>query len=117
MRVYSAPAPTSSGGEVNLEQIYQVTESLQDHLHWQLNLTPFSDRDREIAEAFIDAIDNSGMISHSLEEIVAHIEYEDPEEALQDDELIAVFIAYNSLTRRVFLVAISKSACLFSSTN
>ena len=88
--VYNAPAPTSSGGEVNLEQIYQVTESLQDHLHWQLNLTPFSDRDREIAEAFIDAIDNSGMISHSLEEIVAHIEYEDPEEALQDDELIAV---------------------------
>lgn len=88
--VYSAPVPTSSGGEVNLEQIYQVTESLQDHLHWQLNLTPFSDRDREIAEAFIDAIDNSGMISHSLEEIVAHIEYEDPEEALQDDELIAV---------------------------
>ena len=88
--IYSAPAPTSSGGEVNLEQIYQVTESLQDHLHWQLNLTPFSDRDREIAEAFIDAIDNSGMISHSLEEIVAHIEHKDPEEALQDDELIAV---------------------------
>tara|TARA_B110000046_G_C13023135_1_gene412335 strand:- start:4083 stop:5636 length:1554 start_codon:yes stop_codon:yes gene_type:complete len=88
--VYSAPAPTSSGGEVNLEQIYQVTASLQDHLHWQLNLTPFSDRDREIAEAFIDAIDNNGMIGDNLDEIVAHIEYDDPEEALENDELIAV---------------------------
>jgi len=88
--VYSSPAPTGSGSEVNLEQIYQVTESLQDHLHWQLNLTPFSDRDREIAEAFIDSIDNSGLISQNLEEIVAHIEYDDPEDALQSDELVAV---------------------------
>ncbi|MCT2531491.1 RNA polymerase factor sigma-54 [SAR92 clade bacterium H921] len=88
--VYTAPAPASSNSEVNLEQIYQVTESLQDHLHWQLNLTPFTDRDREIAEAFIDSIDNSGMIGDNLEDIVAHIQYEDPEEALQSDELIAV---------------------------
>jgi RNA polymerase sigma-54 factor len=88
--VYSSPAPTGSGSEVNLEQIYQVTESLQDHLHWQLNLTPFSDRDREIAEAFIDSIDNSGLISQNLEEIVAHIQYDDPEDALQSDELVAV---------------------------
>ncbi|MDG1310822.1 MAG: RNA polymerase factor sigma-54 [Porticoccaceae bacterium] len=89
--VYNAPAPASSGGgEVNLEQVYQVTESLQDHLHWQLNLTPFSDRDREIAEAFVDAINDSGFISADLHGITAHILYDDPEDALEDDELIAV---------------------------
>ncbi|MGB1403396.1 MAG: RNA polymerase factor sigma-54, partial [Porticoccaceae bacterium] len=35
--VYSGPSTTSgTGAEVNIEQVYQVTESLQDHLHWQL---------------------------------------------------------------------------------
>ena len=39
--------PVTSGnaggsGEIDLEQVYQVTESLQDHLRCQLNLTPFS---------------------------------------------------------------------------
>ena len=89
--VYSTPAPTSSsGGEVNLEQVYQVTESLQDHLHWQLNLTPFSDLDREIAEAYIDAINDNGFINSNLEDITDHIDYEDPEDALEEDELLAV---------------------------
>lgn len=89
--VYSAPAPTSSGGgEVNLEQVYQVTESLQDHLHWQLNLTPFSDRDREIAEAFVDAISDNGFIGSNLQDITDHINYEDLEDALEEDELVAV---------------------------
>jgi RNA polymerase sigma-54 factor len=88
--VYSPPTPTSSGGEVNLEQVYQVTESFQGHLEWQLNLTPFSDRDREIATAFIDAIDSSGLISEDLLDLVAHIQQEDPEEQIQEDELVAV---------------------------
>ncbi|MBT6105129.1 MAG: RNA polymerase factor sigma-54 [Porticoccaceae bacterium] len=89
--VYSSPAPASSGGgEINLEQVYQVTESLQDHLHWQLNLTPFSDRDREIAEAFIDAINDNGFINSNLEDITHHIDYQDPEDALVEDELVAV---------------------------
>ena len=88
--VYSAPASPSSGSEVNLEQVFQVTESLQDHLHWQLNLTPFSDRDREIAEAYIDAINDNGTISGNLQDITAHIQYKDPNEALEEDELIAV---------------------------
>ena len=89
--VYSSPAPASSGGgEISLEQVYQVTESLQDHLHWQLNLTPFSDRDREIAEAFIDAINDNGFINSNLEDITLHIDYQDPEDALVEDELVAV---------------------------
>jgi len=88
--VYNASSSSGSGGEVNLEQVYQVTESLQDHLHWQLNLTPFSDRDREIAEAYIDAINDSGTISGNLQEITAHIQYQEPDDALEEDELIAV---------------------------
>lgn len=89
--VYSGPSSTSAaGGEVNIEQVYQVTESLQDHLHWQLNLTPLSDRDRQIAEAFIDAIDDNGLINDDLRETTAHIKPDDPEDQLEDDELLAV---------------------------
>lgn len=89
--VYSPPSATAgTGGEVNLEQVYQVTESFQGHLEWQLNLTPFSDRDREIANAFIDAIDSTGFISAELTDITAHINYDDPEDDLHEDELLAV---------------------------
>ena len=36
--VYSPPTTAAnSGGEVNLEQVYQVTESFHGHLEWQLN--------------------------------------------------------------------------------
>ena len=31
----------SNDGDFNLDSIYQVTESLQDHLYWQLNLIKF----------------------------------------------------------------------------
>ena len=89
--VYSPPSTaSSSGGEVNLEQVYQVTESFQGHLEWQLNLTPFSDRDREIASAFIDSIDSSGFISGELSDITAHIHYDEIEDQLTEDELVAV---------------------------
>ena len=89
--VYSPPTTAaSSGGEVNLEQVFQVTESFQGHLEWQLNLTPFSDRDREIASAFIDSIDSSGFIAAELSDITAHIHYDDIEDQLHEDELVAV---------------------------
>jgi RNA polymerase sigma-54 factor len=93
--VYTPPTPTSTGAEVNLEQVHQVTESFQGHLEWQLNLTPFSDTDREIATAFIDAIDSSGLISEDLLDVVAHIQQGDShlqtqEEQIQEDELVAV---------------------------
>ena len=92
--VYNPSTANSSGGEVNLEQVYQVTESFQGHLEWQLNLTPFSDGDREIATAFIDAIDSSGFISEDLFDVVAHIQQAESEtiseEQIQEDELVAV---------------------------
>lgn len=80
----------TSNREVNLEDVYQVTESLQDHLLWQLNLTPFSSRDKEIAEAFIDTIDNSGFILEDLHEVTSHLNSQYPEDGIETDELLAV---------------------------
>ena len=87
---HNSPQSYGSDTEINLDTVYQVTESLQDHLLWQLNLTPFSERDREIAEVFIDAISDSGLLSEDLQEITSHINHPEEQEDLLEDELIAV---------------------------
>ena len=55
--------------QASYEQTAGTSESLHDYLRWQLELTPFSDTDQRIAEAIVDAIDNNGYLSLSLEEI------------------------------------------------
>ena len=48
-----------------------VTEDLQDHLLWQLNLTPMSPPDRAIGVALIEAIGEDGYLSETIEAIQA----------------------------------------------
>ncbi len=43
--------------------------TLRDHLLWQMQMTPFSDTDKQIALALIDAISEDGYLSCKLEEI------------------------------------------------
>jgi RNA polymerase sigma-54 factor len=45
------------------------TETLHDHLEWQLQMSHFSDRDYVIAMSIIDWIDDRGYLGTSLEEI------------------------------------------------
>ncbi len=63
-------------------------ETLQDYLFWQMNLTPFTDRDRNIAMSIIDGIDDDGYLTLSLQEISESLELEisEPSEILEDDE-------------------------------
>jgi RNA polymerase sigma-54 factor len=86
----TSTSSSKASGEVNLEEIYQVTQTLQDHLIWQLNLTPFSARDRAIAEAFIDDISDAGFISEDLGDITSHLSNHSQTEAIEEDELLAV---------------------------
>ncbi|TDR45818.1 RNA polymerase RpoN-/SigL-like sigma 54 subunit [Tahibacter aquaticus] len=44
-------------------------QDLRDHLLWQLNLTPMSARDRAIAVAVIEAIDDDGYLHEPVEAI------------------------------------------------
>ena len=81
---------SNTNGEANWEQVYQVTESLQDHLLWQLNLTPFSARDQQIAEALIDSIESSGFIDENLTDMLSHHEANSTEDPIEEDELLAV---------------------------
>ena len=44
-------------------------QTLRDHLEWQMQMTPFSDKDRAVALAIIDSINEDGYLTCSLEEI------------------------------------------------
>lgn len=80
---------SGSGGEDDensLESRSAAPETLFDSLIWQLNLTPFSELDRAIGYAIIDAIDERGYLTATLEDIrMAVIGYE--QEALPDYDL------------------------------
>jgi RNA polymerase sigma-54 factor len=86
----TATKPLSNDNDFNLDTVYQVTESLQDHLFWQLNLITLSDRDKAVADAFIDAVNDNGFLSSDLQEITAHLKEQNKDDPLQDDELVAV---------------------------
>ena len=60
------------------------SETLQNHLEWQLNLTPMSDNDHMIATAIIDGIDDNGYLTTTLDDI---LEGFDPEHEIEMDEV------------------------------
>ncbi len=90
--VYQSSASGSSNNYDNEDNDFEsrraATDSLYDHLMWQLNLTPMSDRDRVLAMAIIDAVEPSGMLSITLEEIFEGMR--DDFEELELDEVVAV---------------------------
>lgn len=45
-------------------------DSLQDHLLWQLQMDDFSPRESAIGEAIVDAINDDGYLSETLEEVL-----------------------------------------------
>lgn len=55
--------------DFNYDNLHCTTTNLQDHLRWQLDLTPMSDIDRVIALTIIDAINDEGFLTQSVEEL------------------------------------------------
>jgi len=81
-------APVSNGSMPDEDMIYQgeTSETLQDYLRWQMQLTPFSETDRAIAEIIIEAIDESGFLTISCQDILDSLDLED----IEADEVEAV---------------------------
>ncbi|CAH0538485.1 RNA polymerase factor sigma-54 [Vibrio marisflavi] len=86
--VYSANTGSTGIALDDDTPIYQgeTTESLQDYLIWQLDLTPFSETDRTIALAIIDAIDDYGYLTVSTQDILDSFD----DEEIELDEIEAV---------------------------
>lgn len=67
---YGTASRNNDGDENSgYEQADSSSESLQDHLLWQLNLSTCSETDQAIATTIIDAIDDDGYLTTPLEEI------------------------------------------------
>lgn len=86
------PGSGSGGGDNDdyngdFESRNSVGATLQDHLLWQLNLTPMSDNDHLIATALIDAIDANGQLTSSIESIHGGLSRELD---IDEDEVVAV---------------------------
>lgn len=79
----SFSAGTSNTGLApnNDDYSYQgaTSDSIQDHLFWQMELTPFTDTDRIIATAIIDAIDDAGYLTISTDDILESVGLEEVE--------------------------------------
>jgi len=91
--VYQSSSSTPSSGsqsddDNSFEARRSSNETLNDHLMWQLNLTPFSDQDFLIALSIIDAIKPCGMLSMPVEDIVKGLQ--ETIEELEEDEVFAV---------------------------
>ena len=52
------------------------TETLREHLQWQLNLLPLSDRDKTMTMMVIDALDDFGYLQQDLGELAAMLPLE-----------------------------------------
>ena len=89
---------SASGDGSNYENQSGESETLQDHLIWQMRLTQFTERDILIAEVLIDSIDEQGYLRATLEDIrdavISEMEVEsdagDSEDVLELDEIEAV---------------------------
>jgi len=88
--IYQSAAP-ASGAQRELpdfESFHSVTESLRDHLYWQLNLTPMSDADRAIATAVIDAVNEDGFLAIGIDELLESCNADGS--SFEHDEILAV---------------------------
>jgi RNA polymerase sigma-54 factor len=74
--------------EVEFETQRSSVSTLLDHLLWQLELTPFSERDHDIALSIIDSINDEGYLMSSLEDIFQGLQGQIDD--LDYDEVIAV---------------------------
>ena len=77
-----APADEENG----FEERNSADDTLLDHLLWQLNLAPLSDRDRAAAHMVIGYIDDDGMLTASAAELAEMA----PEMEFGEDEMEAV---------------------------
>ena len=88
--IYTAGTPSGTSGDYIDDElpVYQgeTTQTLQDYLMWQVEMTPFSDTDRAIATSIVDAVDDTGYLTVPLEDILESM----GDEEIDIDEVEAV---------------------------
>ena len=72
------------------ESLYEgeTSESLHDHLLFQLEMSPLRGTDKRIAELIIDAVNESGYLTEAPEDLLLAVQKEEPETSM--DEVLSV---------------------------
>jgi RNA polymerase sigma-54 factor len=70
------------GEDSDYPQLAAGSQSLRDHLLWQVNLLKLSDRDKKIVAMLVDTLDDDGYLTQELDELAEML----PEEAEIDRE-------------------------------
>ena len=80
----------SDEGSSDFESRNSTGLTLQDHLQWQLNLTPMTARDKLIAATLIDSIDSNGQLTTTLDALLLGLNNEQGQIDIEADEVLAV---------------------------
>jgi len=67
----NSASSSGSRGDEDFEPQNAAPETLQEHLLWQLNLSPFNTRQRLIATVIIDALNAAGYLAEGIEGVLA----------------------------------------------
>ena len=81
---HKMPREANHGSEeiMNYENVIKATQTLHDHLYWQVKMASFADHEERAADALISYIDDDGYIKTPLEQIAQ--EEQLPIEDLED---------------------------------
>lgn len=81
------PTPSAASSDFEIAQLVGQSETLVDHLLWQLQMTTLSERDQEIGRTLIHNLDEDGYLTVSVEEIHRHLNHLID---IEEDEIQAV---------------------------
>ena len=87
----SGPARASGDADdIDFESLRGTSESLKDHLTFQLEMEQFSPQDREIGRAIIEEINRDGYLETDIAELAEILNQGQTEEPLEVEEVAAV---------------------------
>lgn len=66
---YSTSSGTFDDDDSDFQDVQAATTSLREHLSWQLGLMSIPERDNTLVQCLIDALDDDGYLTQSLEEL------------------------------------------------
>lgn len=88
----SSSSSSHDFSDMEMESNDTADETLQDHLNWQLNLTPMSPVDELVATNIIDGINIDGYLNVELDSILEYFQQQSDEQlnSIELDEIEAV---------------------------
>ncbi len=81
---YASSSGSFDDDDNDYQDVQAATTSLREHLSWQLGLMSIPDRDRTLVQCLIDALDDDGYLTQSLEELAEALP---PELEIEPEEL------------------------------